>query len=67
MLMDNGWDVNRGILGSDTAKSLTIVNSSRNLLVSCWTKRKAKEWADALKHSLETYGEWHRDGAGVWR
>ncbi|XP_043191252.1 phospholipase D1-like isoform X2 [Amphibalanus amphitrite] len=56
MLMDNGWDVNRGILGSDTAKSLTIVNSSRNLLVSCWTKRKAKEWMDALKLSLETYG-----------
>lgn len=57
MLMDNGWDVNRGIFGSNTAKSLTIVNSSRNLLVNCWTKRKAKEWMEALKFSHDTYGK----------
>ncbi|XP_012261590.2 phospholipase D2 [Athalia rosae] len=44
ILMDNGFEVSSGMYSTGLRNGLQIMNLCRQLVIKCWTRRKAKEW-----------------------
>ncbi|XP_067142293.1 phospholipase D1 isoform X2 [Centruroides vittatus] len=58
LLMDSYFNVECGLAATGIHHGLLITNLSRQLLVKCWTKRKAREW---MQHIVETSNTLARD------
>ncbi|XP_054718889.1 LOW QUALITY PROTEIN: phospholipase D1-like [Uloborus diversus] len=56
LLMDQGFHVESGFLSTGIHHGLQISNLTRHLLVRCWTKRKSREWTEALLNTSKTEG-----------
>ncbi|KAG8195897.1 hypothetical protein JTE90_001132 [Oedothorax gibbosus] len=54
LLMDQGFKVECGFVNTGIHHGLQISNLSRHLLVRCWTRRKAREWSEALMDTAKT-------------
>ncbi|XP_076444985.1 LOW QUALITY PROTEIN: phospholipase D1-like [Babylonia areolata] len=49
MLMDQEFKVESGMKATGAKHGVLISNLNRNLLVKCWTSRKAREWAESIQ------------------
>ncbi|KAL8559506.1 hypothetical protein ACOMHN_037170 [Nucella lapillus] len=49
MLMDQEFKVESGMKATGAKHGVLISNLNRNLLIKCWTSRKAREWADSIQ------------------
>ena len=49
VLMDNMFEVSSGMYSTGLRNGLQIINSSRQIIVRCWTRRKAKEWLEHIQ------------------
>nr|WCC59855.1 phospholipase D2 ScoTox-alphaI [Hottentotta saulcyi] len=58
LLMDSNFNVECGLASTGIHHGLVITNLSRQLLVKCWTRRKAREW---MQHIIETSKTFARD------
>ncbi|XP_070538246.1 phospholipase D1-like isoform X2 [Ptychodera flava] len=53
VLMDEDFRVSSGLIHTGVHHGLLVTNMTRNLLLKCWTRRKAKEWADYISTLAE--------------
>ncbi|XP_044017865.1 phospholipase D1 isoform X2 [Aphidius gifuensis] len=58
ILMDNGFEVSSGIYSTGLRNGLQITNSSRHIVIKCWTRRKAKEWLEFIQNIAITRGKY---------
>ncbi|XP_058805785.1 phospholipase D2 isoform X2 [Phymastichus coffea] len=56
ILMDNQFEVSSGMYSTGLRNGLQIQNLSRQLLVKCWTRRKAKEWLEYIQNLAQNEG-----------
>lgn len=54
VLYDQGFEVSTGIYSTGLRNGLQIMTYSRQFIVKCWTRRKAKEWMVFLKSNAKT-------------
>lgn len=54
VLYDQGFEVSTGIYSTGMRNGLQILTYSRQFIVKCWTRRKAKEWMNFLKGNAKT-------------
>ncbi|KAG1656449.1 Phospholipase D1 [Nymphon striatum] len=54
LLMDQDFEVKCGLLHTGIHHGLLMSNATRHLLVKCWTKRKAREWAQYMVTTAKT-------------
>lgn len=54
VLYDQGFEVSTGIYSTGMRNGLQITTYSRQFIVKCWTRRKAKEWMNFLKVNAKT-------------
>lgn len=54
VLYDQGFEVSTGIYSTGLRNGLQICTYSRQFIVKCWTRRKAKEWMNFLKVNAKT-------------
>lgn len=54
VLYDQGFEVSTGIYNTGMRNGLQIMTYSRQFIVKCWTRRKAKEWMNFLKLNAKT-------------
>lgn len=54
VLYDQGFEVSTGIYSTGLRNGLQIMTYSRQFIVKCWTRRKAKEWMSFLKVNAKT-------------
>lgn len=54
VLYDQGFEVSSGIYSTGLRNGLQIMTYSRQFIVKCWTRRKAKEWMNFLKTNAKT-------------
>ncbi|KAK7486606.1 hypothetical protein BaRGS_00022131 [Batillaria attramentaria] len=55
MLMDSDFKVACGMRDTGAKHGVLISNLNRNLLIKCWTSRKAREWADSIERAAVTH------------
>lgn len=62
LLMDKEFTFKHGRKQTGLQNGLLVQNQSRELLLSCWTERKTREWMKAIIHMMATKGaEWTKD------
>ncbi|KAK3578554.1 hypothetical protein CHS0354_025266 [Potamilus streckersoni] len=57
ILMDYDFKVEVGLDATGASHGLLVTNLTRNLLVKCWTKRKAEEWEENINKAAATIGK----------
>lgn len=59
VLMDKDFTFTHGRKQTGVRNGLLVQNQSRQLLLTCWTERKTREWMKAIIHVMATKGsEW---------
>lgn len=58
ILMDNQFEVSSGMYSTGLRNGLQIQNLSRQILVKCWTRRKAKEWLEYIQNLAQNEGKY---------
>ncbi|XP_077999833.1 phospholipase D1-like [Glandiceps talaboti] len=53
ILMDEDFTVKSGLIHTGVHHGLQVTNMTRNLLLKCWTRRKAKEWGEYITELAE--------------
>ncbi|CAB0042425.1 unnamed protein product [Trichogramma brassicae] len=56
VLMDNMFEVSSGLYSTGIRNGLQIINSSRQIVIKCWTRRKAKEWLEHIQKICQNEG-----------
>ncbi|XP_063987421.1 phospholipase D2 [Diachasmimorpha longicaudata] len=56
ILMDNGFEVSSGMYATGLRNGLQIMNSSRHIVIKCWTRRKAREWLEFIQRAASDQG-----------
>ncbi|XP_011308868.1 phospholipase D2 [Fopius arisanus] len=56
ILMDNGFEVSSGMYATGLRNGLQIMNSSRHVVIKCWTRRKAREWLEFIQRIANDQG-----------
>ncbi|KAK6187642.1 hypothetical protein SNE40_005621 [Patella caerulea] len=54
LLMDSDFRVQCGMASSGAPHGVLITTLQRNLLIKCWTSRKAREWAHLIEEKAKT-------------
>ena len=49
VLFDQGFEVSTGIYSTGMRNGLQLITNNRQVILKCWTKRKAVEWLKHLK------------------
>lgn len=57
ILMDNGFEVSSGMYATGLRNGLQIMNSSRHVVIKCWTRRKAREWLEFIQRVAHNQGK----------
>ncbi|PVD27957.1 hypothetical protein C0Q70_10533 [Pomacea canaliculata] len=57
MLMDGDFRVESGMAATGAKHGVLISNLNRNLLIKCWTSRKAREWAESIKRTAHEHAK----------
>ncbi|XP_008560003.1 phospholipase D1 [Microplitis demolitor] len=57
ILMDNCFEVSSGLYATGSRNGLQIINSSRHIVIECWTRRKAKEWLEFIQNVANNQGK----------
>ncbi|XP_034933646.1 phospholipase D1 [Chelonus insularis] len=58
ILMDNSFEVSSGMYVTGLRHGLQIMNSSRHIVVKCWTRRKAREWLSFIQDTANSHGKY---------
>ncbi|CAH3173881.1 unnamed protein product [Porites lobata] len=62
VLMDKEFSFKHGRKQTGVSHGLLVHNQSRELLLKCWTERKASEWMKAIVHVMATAGaDWIKE------
>ncbi|XP_015593521.1 phospholipase D2 [Cephus cinctus] len=56
ILMDNRFEVSSGMYSTGVRNGLQIMNHSRQIVIKCWTRRKAKEWMEFIQNVARNEG-----------
>lgn len=56
MLFDNEFEASKALYEAGVSHGVVVSNLSRQLVVKCWTKRRAKEWLEYMKKITSTEG-----------
>ncbi|XP_073981398.1 phospholipase D isoform X2 [Rhodnius prolixus] len=56
ILFDSGFDVSSGLFSTGLIRGLHICNLSRQIVVSCSTRRVAQEWQSFIKETVRKLG-----------
>lgn len=57
ILMDHGFEVSSGMYSTGLRNGLQIMNLSRQIVIKCWTRRKAKEWMEFIQDLVNNEGK----------
>ncbi|XP_046617254.1 phospholipase D2 isoform X1 [Neodiprion virginianus] len=57
ILMDQGFEVSSGMYSTGLRNGLQIMNLSRQIVIKCWTRRKAKEWMEFIQELANNEGK----------
>lgn len=56
ILFDQGFEVSTGLYSMGLQTGFHTITFSRQVAFKCWTRRRVKEWVDALKDTASTTG-----------
>lgn len=57
ILFDQGFEVATGLYSMGLQTGFHILTLTRQVAFKCWTRRRVKEWVDALKETAATSGK----------